>query len=174
MNVPTRAMTVLFVIAFPCVLSAQPAGASLEGPCEASGTIDDETYNPRTQNDATIPREGTVDWQASVPGRGERDVEGKIYAKIGPTDVNIGSWGDSSTKHENSGQYDYDFPSVLSGLKVPVSGYHKEPGIECSGSMVVQLEGSTWTNPVLLGSIALTIVSVVNVALAVRAKPVPA
>jgi hypothetical protein len=111
-------------------------------------------------------------WQGNVPGRGERIVEGKVYAKIGPRQVNIGTWDGPGENHRNDGDYDYDFPSVLAGLKVPVSGHHTEPGINCAGRMVVQLEGSTWSNPILLGSIALTIVCVVNVGLAVRAKKV--
>jgi hypothetical protein len=124
-------------------------------------------------DEATIPRTGVVVWQGSVPGSGDRDIEGKVYAKIGPTNVNVGSWEGPSELHRNDGDNDYDFPSVLAGLKIPVSGHHTESGINCSGTVVVQLEGSRLSNPILLGSLALTIVCIVNVGLAVRAKRVP-
>jgi hypothetical protein len=174
MKVLRGAAAALFVIAFPLVLSASPAGASLSGPCEASGTIKNVNYNPKTQDKATIPRKGEVNWTASVPGAGNRNVEGKINVKIGPATVNVGSWGGPSGKHRNADVYKYDFPKLLAGLKVPVTGHHSEPGINCSGTIVVQLEGSKWSNPILLGSIALTIVSIVNLALSVRAKRVRA
>jgi hypothetical protein len=40
MNVLVRAMTALFVIALPVAGTALPAGASLDGPCTALGTVD--------------------------------------------------------------------------------------------------------------------------------------
>ena len=172
MKVLRGAAAALFVVALPLVLSEHPAGASLGDPCQASGTIKNVTYNPKTQDKATIPRKGDVKWQGSVPGAGDRQIEGKVFVKIGPAKVNVGSWGGPSGLHKNSDTYHYDFPNLLVGLKVPVSGHHAEPGINCSGTIIVQLAGRKLSNPALYGSLALTIVSVVNVALCVRAKRV--
>ncbi len=175
MTVLRGATASLFVVALPLALGAHPAGASLSGPCEAIGTIKTVNYNPKSQDEATIPRKGDVRWQGTVKGVGTRPVEGKVYVKIGPAKVTLaGTWDGSGDKHRKTGTYHYDFPTLLAGLKVPVSGHHTEPGVNCSGTMVLQLAGGKWSNPVLLTSLALTVVAVVNVALSLRAKRVPA
>jgi hypothetical protein len=64
--------------------------------------------------------------------------------------------------------YHYDLPSLLAGIKVPVSGEHHEAGIDCAGQVVVQIKGRS---PLVWVSLALTLVTVLNLALVMRAKP---
>jgi hypothetical protein len=154
------------------VMSAHPAGAALDDPCQATGTIKGVPHNPETQDTAKIPRKGTVAWEGSVPGSGKRDIEGKVYVKIGPASVNVGTWSGPSDTYKNNGTYKYKFPSVLVGLKVPVWGHHADKGFTCNGHITVELAGSKLGNPILLGSLALTVLSVVNLSLSVRAKRV--
>jgi hypothetical protein len=47
MKVLRRAVAVSFVVAAPLFMSAYPASASLDDPCNAFGTIDGVTYDPK-------------------------------------------------------------------------------------------------------------------------------
>jgi hypothetical protein len=175
MKIP-RVAVALAIAAIPLVLAGTaPAGASLNGPCEATGTIKGVVYNPKTQDEVTIPRKDVVAWQGSVPGSGERNISGQVVVKMPPPfgEIPVGEWDGPSSLHSNKGNYTYDFPRVLVGLKVPVSGKHSEPGVSCSGVVVVELEGpGPASNPAFIGSLVLTLFSVVNVGLAMKAKRV--
>lgn len=165
------AAAALVVAAVP-LLSAAPAGASLSGPCQASGTVNGVTHNPKTEDSAKVPYKGAVSWEGSVPGSGKRVIGGKVEVKIAFAKVTVGSWGGPSDTYKNHGNFKYGFSRTLAGLKIPVSGFHNDKGFTCSGAMLVELTGSRLSNPALLGSLALTIVSVVNLSLSVRAKRV--
>ncbi len=169
-----RLLAALLVAVGIPLAAAAPAGASLTGPCTASGSIGSTSYDPKVINDATIPRKGSVVWQGSVPGSGKRTIEGKVFVKLPPPigEVKIGDWGGPSDTYANRGTYKYDFPSLLVGLKVPVAGHHTDRGFTCAGEVTVQLSGSRTSNPVLIASLVLTVISVVNVGLSVRAKRV--
>jgi hypothetical protein len=159
------------------VLAAAPAGASLTGACQASGTLVSKgkptrTYNPKLIDKATIPRKGDVKWKASTGVSGDRTATGEVRVKFPPPvgNVIVGEWGKNGKKvgrPANSGTYHYSLPKLIAGIKIPVSGEHHEPGINCAGAVVVQVEG---TSPLAWAALALTLVTVMNMALIMRAK----
>jgi hypothetical protein len=160
------------------LLVAAPAGASLTGACQASGTLVSKgtptrTYDPKVVDQATIPRTGAVHWRVSTGVAGDRAATGKVGIKFPPPvgTVALGEWGKNGKKvgrPGNSGVYHYSLPALLEGIKVPVTGEHHEPGINCAGAVVVQLKGHS---PLEWVSLALTVVTVLNLALVMRAKP---
>jgi hypothetical protein len=166
----------LIVVGVP-ILSASSAGATITGPCTASGTIGTRNYNA-TRKSAVIPRKGTVDWKGAVSaGRGKRNIEGKVYLKLPPPFGKVvvadGDWDGPSSSDRNQGHYDYDLPQILAGPKFTLYGHHAERGtVVCTGSIDIRLSGSKWKNPVLLGSLVLTVLALVNMAFVIRAKGV--
>lgn len=157
---------------------ATPAGASLTGGCQASGTQlqTGKSYNAVTTNSAKIPRAGDVRWKGSVPVPAtKRAAVGEVQVKfpwpVG--DVEIGHWGKDGKKtgsNANTGTYHYDFPQLIAGVKAVVHGRDQEPtGVLCRGSVVVQIAG---TSPLAWASLALTVVMVLNLALTIRARKV--
>jgi hypothetical protein len=125
-----------------------------------------------------IPLEGNVTWEGSIaiPEPSEaRDVSGNVKIKMPyPTGlVQVGDWSSSGTLIANSGTYEYEFPSILSGFEVTVEAKHWEGTLvpsgapTCAGEVTLALEG---TNP--LGFIAggLTIVCIAGAYLAIRVK----
>jgi hypothetical protein len=159
------------------VAGAGPAGASLTGACKAQGTVvstgtPTRTYDPKVVDKATVPRKGDVHWQASTGVTGDRTATGEVRVKFPPPigKVVVGEWGKNGKKvgrPANSGIYHYSLPSLIAGIKVPVSGEHHEPGINCYGAVVVSVEGHS---PLAWVSLALTVVTVMNLALVMRAK----
>ena len=71
------------------VLFASSAGATISGPCTASGSITTgsgpgRTYRA-TQKAVVIPRKGDVHWKGAIKrGGGKRNIEGKVYIKLPP------------------------------------------------------------------------------------------
>jgi hypothetical protein len=157
---------------------APPAGASLTGGCQASGTQlqTGRSYNAVTTDFAKIPRAGDVKWKGSVPVPATKrlavgEVQVKFPWPVG--DVEIGHWGKDGKKtgsNANQGTYHYDFPTLIAGVKTLVHGRDQEPaGVLCQGSVVVQIAG---TSPLAWASLALTVVMVLNLALTIRARKV--
>jgi len=159
------------------LVSAPPAGASLTGACKAQGTVvsgkkPPRTYDPKVVDEATIPRKGVVEWKGSTGVSGDRAANGKVQVRFPPPigKVVVGEWGKNGKKvglPGDSGNYKYNLPSLIAGIKIPVSGEHHEPGINCAGAVVVQVEGHS---PLAWVSLALTLVTVMNLALIMRAK----
>jgi hypothetical protein len=154
---------------------ADPAAASLDGPCTASGTIVETgaRHDAKTTDKATIPRTGKVAWEGSSGRSGERETSGEVTVAFPPPigDQTVGEWGkdgEKSSKPGNNGTYVYDLPSVIAGIDIPVSGFHDEPGIHCSGTVVVTIEG---TSPLVWGSMAFTVISIAGLYLSIRARP---
>jgi hypothetical protein len=165
-----RLAVAAFVAAAIPLLAAAPAHAALSGPCSASGVLNGKTYDPSKIDKATIPRKGDVHWQGSIPGSGKRPISGHVRVRLPFIDVSIGSWGSNSDTYSNSGVYHYDFPRELEGFDIPVYGHHVEPGKVCVGAVVVRFEGSGgFSNPAVIGTFVLTIIS--GVALIISFKP---
>jgi hypothetical protein len=164
-------------IAGALVATASPAGASLTGACKAQGTVvspgkPTRTYDPKVVDKATVPRKGDVHWQASTGVTGDRASNGEVRVKFPPPvgKVVVGEWGKNGKKvgrPGNSGTYHYNLPSLIAGIKVPVSGEHHEPGINCFGAVVVSVEGHS---PLAWVSLALTVFTVMNMVLVMRPK----
>ena len=158
------------------LLSAAGAGATVKGPCTAGGTIKGKTYDA-TAASVKIPRSGDVAWKGAINrgGSGTRPVEGKVYLKLPPPWSKVviadGDWDGPSSRNANSGTYHYSLPSVLVGPKATLFGHHAERGaVVCTGTIVVQFQGSVWSNPTLLVSLGLTVLALINFALVLRVK----
>jgi hypothetical protein len=168
-----RAGAAAGAVAATWILSAAPAGASLTGPCSASGTIGGRTYDPKVVDEVELPLEGDVAWTGSVPGEEgtERPISGEVTVDV-PGGIGItvaGKWEKTSDTYSNQGTYHYEFPSVLEGVKIPVSGFHQEPGQpRCEGSVTVQLGDGGFGNPVAIPSLVLTALSATMLVVAVR------
>lgn len=167
----------LIVVGVP-ILSATAAHATIKGPCSASGTINGKIYNGKEAS-VVIPRTGDVHWKGAIrtAGGGKRNIEGKVQLEFPPPFGKIvvanGSWDGPSSTYRNSGTYHYDFPSLLVGPKFTLSGHHAERGTTvCTGTVDIRFSGSKLKNPILLASLVLTVISVLNMALVVRAKGV--
>src|SRR2546428_6988182 len=80
-----RILVAVAIVVLVPVVTASAAGATIVGPCTASGTIKDKTYDA-TRASVKIPRKGDVDWKGAVNagGSGERNIEGKGYLKLPP------------------------------------------------------------------------------------------
>lgn len=170
-----RAIGAAGAVAVVTLLGAAPAGASLEGPCEASATFVDGgfTVDPKTTDKVTIPRADDVEWSGSVTVTEERHVDGSVTVKFPPPigDVTVGDWESEGEKAANSGTYTYDLPEVLAGFDIPVSGVHHDKGFTCTGSLVVRIDGGGLSSPATLASLGFTVVSGLGLFLAIRARP---
>jgi hypothetical protein len=157
-----------------CVLLfAVPASATMSSDdCQASGTFQStgETHDA-TEAEVEIPSEDDVAWTGSVAGDGEteRNINGFVKVDFPPPlpDPTIGEWDGPSTRYANDDVYHYELPSVLEGFDIKVFGEHHEPGVDCSGSVTVRLDGGGIGNPATLAALAFTVISLVNVALAI-------
>ena len=93
-----RLASVVLFGGFVVVGVAAPAGASLTGGCQASGTQlqSGKSYDAVTTDFARIPRTGDVKWKGSVPVPATKrlavgEVQVKFPWPVG--DVEIGHWG---------------------------------------------------------------------------------
>jgi hypothetical protein len=143
-----------------------------EGACGASGTWVDEgvtrasaDFDP--EDVVVIPQEDTVAWEGGVggatPGQTgpERDINGNVTVDVaGITTVPIDDWDGPSELYGNSGDYDYEVPDFLVNVKMKLQGEHSEAGAKvCSGSVYVQVEGGTFSNPLAIAFLVLMVLS---------------
>lgn len=172
-----RATLVAGLVGPTLAIGASGAGASLNGPCEASGTFAEGGFevDPKAVDEVEIPRKDDISWEGSVPGRRnrQRPISGSIDVEFPPPigKITVGDWSSDSTTYKNSDVYSYDLPSVVAGFDIPVSGVHHDAGFTCRGSVIVRVAGGGLKNPLALASLAFTVISVVGVSLAIRVKP---
>jgi hypothetical protein len=157
------------------VTTAAPAGADVidpAGKCFGSGvwteegeTRDSTMYVP--SDTVEIPQADTVHWTGNIQGftlgqlGPRREISGEVQLDImGLGDVPIDDWGGSSERYANEGDHEYDLPSVLINVKMKLEGEHREApeGSStftriCGGSVYVQIEGSTFSNPLAIAAI---------------------
>lgn len=180
-----RAGTAAGIVCAALALGALPAGASVTGPCDGSAdwlgadpplTVVASQLEPGEV--VEIPLKGTVQWTGGIdipPPAEPRNASGHVDIVLPPPFglVQVGTWSSSGTLVENSGTYTYDFPAILSGFKVKVSGKHWEntltPSGEptCSGEVTLTLEG---TNPIGYAAGGLSLVCIMGAYLAIRVK----
>jgi hypothetical protein len=165
----------LGVVGLPIVLAARPAGADVidpEGKCFGAGTWTEEQvsrdstmYDP--SDTVEVPQADTVHWQGNIQGFDagsegpRRRISGEVELDIlGLGAVTIDDWGGSSVRYANEGDHEYDFPSVLVNVKMKLQGEHREAPEAggaftriCGGSVYVQIEGSTFSNPLAIAAI---------------------
>ena len=165
-------LTLVLVAGFG--LSAAPAAATINGPCEGSGVFDPgPTVDARTAEKIEIPLSATVSYAGGLPGieaGTERPIGGEVRVALPFTQITVGTWEDAdATGVADSGTYDYDVPSVLAGFDITVSGEHSENGaLVCSGSVTLRLEGG---NPLALPAVGFTVIGLLGVSLSIRTRP---
>lgn len=180
----TRALALVGTLLTALVLTAAPAAAMVTGPCDGSATWPDEkppltvVASQLNEGDVVIiPLASTVEWTGTIdidPGD-SRDVSGNVRVKVPfPVgSVQVGEWASTGTLTSNSGSYEYEFPSILSGFKVTVEAEHWEGTLDqvgpptCAGSVTLSLDG---TNPIGFIAGGLSIVSIMGAYLAIRVK----
>ncbi len=160
-------------------LTAGPAAATINPPGNCEGTGD---FTPGPFIDAAqlqpfpeIPLKASVSWVGAVngvtPPPEGREISGVVAVDFPFPVPNItaGDWFDEdATGTSSRGTYTYDLPSILAGYDIVVVGSHSESGsVWCSGSVTLHFEG---TSPLLYGAIVLTVVSIVGVGVAMRAR----
>jgi hypothetical protein len=174
------------VVLVALVLMALPAAATVSGPCDGSGTWANESpplevvASQLSEGEVVvIPLEGNVAWTGAIelnpPPSEARPTSGNVKVKVPfPVGtVQVGVWSSTGTSTGNSGTYEYEFPSILSGFKVTVVGEHWEGTLEqagsptCSGDVTLSLAG---TNPIGFIAGGLTVVSIMGAYLAIRVK----
>jgi hypothetical protein len=154
---------------------ALPAGADVidpEGACSASGVWTNEGVARASrdfdQDDVVIiPQEDTVAWEGGVgdatPGATgpERDISGTVEVDIaGVGTVPIDDWDGPSVLYGNSGEYEYEVPDFLVNVKLKLQGDHSESGSQvCSGSVYLQVEGDTLSNPLTIAFLVLLLLT---------------
>jgi hypothetical protein len=155
------------------LLASTPANATIKGPCKASGTIHGVDYNASLAK-ATIPLKGPVDWTGSVKGKGgKRPINGHVKLHLPFITVTLGSWGKTSDTYSNSGTFKYDVPKELAGFDIPLTGVHTEPGVVCTGAVIIRFQGSGgFSNPAVIGTFVLTLISGVGLFIAFKPKAV--
>ena len=150
-----RILIAMAIVALVPVLTASAAHAAIAGPCTASGQVTvnaipkTPVINPATTNSAKIPERASCTGRGPT-GSGNRTISGKVDIKLPPPfgkvedqGVGVASRGDTRT----AGTYKYNLPSLLLGLKVPVSGRTASPGSRAAGTITVQISGSTDQEP---------------------------
>jgi hypothetical protein len=180
-----RALALAGMVLAAIALTAGPAVAAVTGPCDGSATWPDEkpplvvvaSQLPEGQV-VVIPLEGNVEWTGAIdiPQPEEaREVSGHVNVKVPwPIgSIQVGQWASTGTLTSNSGTYEYEFPSILSGFEVTVDAEHWEGNLTqsgpptCAGTVTLTLDG---TNPVGFIAGGLSIVSLMGAYLAIRVK----
>lgn len=152
----SRLILVLGVMASVLILPAT-ALAGIDGGCTGSVVIDGNTYGPNNDtvsNPIVVPidKEGVVAlWEGQVPFDNENN-QGQLGIVVGPWKIKIADWGDANTANQqgNSGSYGIEefkdlFPvpeSLIPRGVYQLSGDHTADGGECTGTVMVKLEGS--------------------------------
>jgi hypothetical protein len=167
------------------VVTAPSASAELNGPCEATGTIEETglTIDPSTSDGPfEVPLSGTVVWSGSI-GDGtetEERATGGAIAVVGPPlfDAVLGSvlefreWGDpdavSTAESDTDG---YDLPDYTPrDTELVVTGFHDDELGNCDGEITVIVEGDPLDSPIAVASLAGTVITGAGVALAALAR----
>lgn len=181
----TRAVALVGLMLGAIFATAAPAAADVTGPCD--GSAEWLNHSPPlevvasqlTEDVVVIPLEGDVKWTGDIfiepPPTEARATSGNVKVKV-PFPVGtiqVGVWSSTGTSTGNSGTYEYEFPSLLSGFEVTVTGQHWEGTLDqagaptCEGEVTLSLEG---TNPLGFIGAGLSVVSILGVSLAIRAK----
>ncbi len=136
--------------------SAVPADAVLtenEVGCTGSADVtggDGRTYHlDAADTTAAVPREGRAAWRGAL-GTVTHDHHGEVRLEVGPFSHEIGSWGPSpnaGNQSEASGVM--DLPSFMADVptgKYKLTGTHSGTEGGCAGEVVVEVEGTPFSN----------------------------
>ena len=144
--------------------------------CSGSATIagtDGKTYKVNAAKaSADVPREGTVTWQGGT-SKVVKNHSGSISIKIGPASIPIDSWASPNKKGSTSASGTREMPSALKWVppgEYLVTGGHAGKGGRCSGSIVLNVQGSAFSTPGGIVALAGTVVFAALTLLAGLAK----
>src|SRR5262249_50220649 len=153
------------------LLSSTPAHATVSGPCKASATIHGVNCNA-TVAKATIPLKGPADWKGSLAGKGgKRAINGDVKLHIPFVTLTLGSWGKTSDTYSKSGTFKYNVPKELAGFDIPLTGVHTEPGVVCTGAVIIRFQGSGgFSNPAVIASFVIMLISGVGLFISLKPK----
>lgn len=157
------------LVLVPMAVSADvvsPAGVcTASGQWESAGfTKNSVDYTP--SDVIKVPQKDHVDWIGQEDGKPigyigpKRPIDGAVQLTL-PFGIKVTVWhwkGNASARYSNKGQEKYNVPSVLIGIPIQLSGYESDSGkTVCSGSVYVEVTGSTIKNPIGWGGIAGTV-----------------
>lgn len=128
---------------------ASPANASLttnELDCRASARIttpEGDVFDlDADRAEATLPRRGTAAWQGSL-GTVTSAHRGRVVLNLGPSEVELGSWGPSpNPARVSSASGTTELPAVLDDVPpgtYVLSGYHQGAEGRCEGTIDVAI-----------------------------------
>lgn len=170
---------------------ASPAGAEITEGCTAVAVFPDGTVvDPAAGDVFTIPRSGNgVEWSGSL-GDGTAETEprihsGRLEVKLPPladsivglfvddTETEVRVWSDvDATGTARSGLDGYSIPDwVPAGAEVRVEGVHIDDVQSCEGFVVLKLDGSPWESPTTWIALGGSVLSLVGLVWALRARP---
>src|SRR3954466_10949685 len=172
----TRRFAMMFaatsVLGFGLLLFSAPTRSNVvtpPGACIGTGTWlgsgQTESSAAHVPSDVVeIPAKDTVKYEGRIAGAPavgpERPISGFIKLALPIGDLTIDSWGGTSKKYANSGQKAYDIPSAFKGIKLKLSGEHRDNGkLTCSGSVYLKVKGSGVSSPLGIASIGLFVIS---------------
>ena len=147
----------VLVVAVPVLILPTTALAGIDGGCTGSVVIDGKTYGPNNDtvdNPIVVPieKDGLVaNWEGQVPFD-NRNHQGNLGIVVGPFTIQIADWGGPNDGNDqgNSGSYSIEefrdlFPVPLALIPRGVyqlSGEHSADGGKCTGTVMVELQGS--------------------------------
>jgi hypothetical protein len=163
-----QVLAVAGVLGVLLIAGTVPAGADIitpPGACVGSATWQStgktETSTDHNPDDViTVPAKDTVQWSGNQKGFAPnqagpaRPVSGEVKIEMPLGEITVDSWDGTSTKYGNSDTKSYDIPSVLKGIKVKLSGEHRENGsVTCSGSIYLKVDGGGIASPLGIAAI---------------------
>lgn len=168
------------VAAIAVLLVAAPASAEFDDNtigCAGSAVITDDDGETVTvdasDSKVTVPTSGTARWEGSIDTVTHNHF-GVVNLEIGPTSVELGSWGVSeNADDEDRARGTKQLPSTLGGVPpglYAVSGFHQGDEGRCSGAVTVEVEGNPLTHPAGAGAAVGTVITGGLLALAGRPK----
>jgi hypothetical protein len=158
-------MQVLLVALITAVVSlgspsAAGADAVTVGDCHGDGTWTStgKTESSRDHDAGDVikvPRKDVVQWLGALDDHTlgdevpRRDIDGSIDVKILGKWITVDDWDGSSVRAANEGEYEYDLPAALAGVKIEIRGIHTDDGtVTCKGGNVyLQIRGKATDNP---------------------------
>ena len=175
-----QAATGLLVTGVAIAMAAAPASAEFTTNtigCGGSATV--KAKNGKVyQLDAnaaelTAPRDGTASWSGAITTV-THNHRGAVRLKLGPLSVTLGTWGPSpNAGNESKRSGIKQIPSIVSQVppgKYVVTGFHRGTEGGCAGKVTIDLEGSIFSTPAGIVSVAGTVLSAVVLALAARPR----
>jgi hypothetical protein len=185
MRVCSRLVVLVLVVAPLWAVAGAPAGADVVSPpgaCTAigiwkKGSITEKSVDHSSSDVIKIPHHDIVGWKGTLEGgkfgkktSSRRDISGSVVIVLPLSQkLTVDTWDKATVKTANKGRHGYNLPSFFTGVKFKLKGHHDENGQQvCSGSVYLQVDGSSTSNPLLWASIVGIVVGLGGLLLAGR------